>query len=352
MLGSRRWPLLFLLVVLALPPLAAVVALPGEKQLKNLVGIDTSEGCGPIRNVGPESAWRQEPDTPILRDGPSSATIAGAIYIVGGISEFRDDFRFAASEDRVERFDPRSGEWTRLPNLPRRLNHVNLAAVGHTLLALGGHTEDFDAGAATGESFAYDTRARRWTRIAEMPTPRGGAGTAVIGDRVYVVGGKRGHASLSAVESYDVSEDRWRAHADMPSRRDHHAVAAGEDGRIYAAGGRQENEVSMRTVEIYDPREDTWTAGPDLPEPKAGFGMVRTPAGVVVAGGEDISRWTLYGGVYALKPGARRWRTLPSMSHPRHGHGMEYVEGRLFVIGGSRCSGYFPEPESYSLPIT
>jgi hypothetical protein len=330
-------------------PLLAVVDVPGEQRVKELVGINV-DGCGPILNRGDERDWRREPDTPVLRDGPSSAAIGDRIYLVGGIRGWSEDYAIAHSLDTVEAFDVRTRRWERLPPLPRRLNHVNVAAVGGDLYALGGTSESFERDVATGESWRYRVAERRWEPLPPMPTPRGAAGTAVVGDRIFVVGGRARRAVLPVVESFDTRTGRWEEHASMPTRRDHLAVTA-HDGFVYALGGRKEDEVGLKTFERYDVARDTWEPLPEAPEPKAGFVLVDTPAGLVTAGGEDISEWTLYGGVFAYEPGSRRWRALPSMAEPKHGFGSEYVDGRLYVFGGSRCSGFYPVRSSASMAI-
>jgi Kelch motif len=343
----RTLVLAAIVAAVILLPLAALVELPGENRLKSAVGFDT---CGPIENRGAAADWRPEPPTPTLRDGPASAQLDGRIYLLAGIEAFVDDFRLARSLATFEVFDPATRRWSTLPPLPKALNHVAMAAAGGDIYSFGGNTERLSEYDSTGESWRYRVDERRWEPVAPLPTPRGGAGTAVVGDRIFVVGGRAGDRSLDVVESYDTRGDRWRTHAPMPTRRDHLEVAA-EGGRLYALGGRKEDVVSLATHELYDPASDSWSALPGAPERKAGFGYVETPAGLVAAGGESLDEWTLFGGVFAYDPATERWRTLPSMAEPKHGFAAEYVGGRLYAIGGSRCSGFRPVRSSASMAI-
>jgi hypothetical protein len=330
-------------------PLLAVVDVPGERRVKELVGVNV-DGCGPILNKGDEADWREEPETPTLRDGPSSAVVGDTIYLVGGIGRFSDDYEIAHSVDTVEAYDVGARRWTRLPPLPRALNHVNVAAVEGSLYALGGSSDRFAKDLATGESWRFDVDERRWDPLPEMPTPRAAAGVAVVGDEIYVIGGRASEVSVDAVESFNVRTRRWTEHADLPTRRDHLAAAADGD-HVYALGGRKEDGVGLRVMERYDVAQDTWTRAADVPEPKAGFAFVETPVGLVAAGGENIAKWTLYGGMYAYDPGSGRWRELQSMAEPRHGFAGQYVDGRFYSFGGSRCSGFYPVRTSASTAI-
>jgi N-acetylneuraminic acid mutarotase len=333
---------------LAVAPLAAMMNLPGEPAVKRLVGINP-DGCI-VRNTGDGDDWRDEPEMPTLRDGPSAAVVGSSVYLVGGIASFDRSYNVARSVATFERFDTATGKWETLPPLPRALNHVALAAVGDAIYALGGETDRLRLGDVVAESWRYDIAARRWDPIAPMPTARGAAATAVLGHRIYVVGGLAGRASLETVESYDVDTDRWRREPPMSTRRNHLATAA-LDGLVYALGGRAEDEESVRTFERYDPRTGRWTRLADVPEPKAGFALLAVPGGLVAAGGENLRHWTLYGGVFRYDPATGRWSALPSMSDPRHGFGGAVVGDRLYVLGGSKCSGFFPSRESSSMRL-
>ena len=348
---SRFWSLALVLVGLVLVafPLVALVDVPGERWVKQRFGVNV-DGCGPIVHRGDGSAWRDEADTPTLRDGPSSAFLDGKIYLVGGIRSWSENFAIANSLDTVESFDVATRKWETLPPLPRALNHVNLAAAGGALYALGGTTSQFRRDVATGESWRYDPAGRRWEPLPPMPTARGAAGVAVHGDDIVVAGGRASNVALTTVEEYDTRTKRWRELSPMRVRRDHAAMAAHGD-YAYVLAGRKEDEVSMRVFERYDFAKDRWEDMPPSPEPKAGFHLIDTPAGLVAAGGENLSRWTLYGGVYAFDPDSRRWKELPAMDEPKHGYAAEYANGRLYVFGGSRCSGFLPTRSSASLSV-
>lgn len=341
--------ILILLVLGAVLATASVRELPGEARLKRLVGISQPEACK-IVGAGDAKDWRSETQTPTLRDGPSAVELGERIVLVGGIREFYDDYRKARSLSTVEAFDFKTGRWSRWPDLPQPLNHVGVAAVDGKLYAFGGLTDEWRIGRATAQSWRYDPDRRRWTELADMPTARGGAGVAVVGKRIYVVGGIAGTVSLDAVESFDTRTGRWSRHAPMPTRRDHLGVAA-SGGQVYAVAGRKEDERSLKAFERYDPAADEWTTLPPIPEHKAGFVLAETPAGLVASGGEDLRTRTLYAGVYAFEPGKDAWRRIGSMAEPKHGYGAAYVDGRLWVFGGSRCSGFKPTRSTASMRV-
>lgn len=63
-----------------------------------------------------------------------------------------------------------------------------MAVVGDTLFAVGGRLgSSYAKNLNTHE--AYDPETDRWQTMIPMPTARHGLGTAMVGDRIYVIGG-------------------------------------------------------------------------------------------------------------------------------------------------------------------
>ena len=54
----------------------------------------------------------------------------------------------------------------------------------------------------------YDPRTDQWTMVASMSCPRGGVGVDALGSKIYAVGGHDGTNYLSSVELYDPRNDR------------------------------------------------------------------------------------------------------------------------------------------------
>lgn len=350
----RGKPLIPLALVgmLVLLPLVALFELPGEQELKAAVGYPTSSGrptCGPILDRGSGEGWRTEPtQTPTVRDEASSARIASKIYLVAGIQPGEPTNR---STQAFESYDVKTGAWERLPALPRPLNHVNVAAWEGDVYVLGGKTDELTRGVTSPNAWRYDVDAREWDRLPALPTSRGSAATAVVDDRIYVIGGYNLNMPTDAVESFDPRTETWREHAPMPTPRDH-VDAAVWDGEIYVFGGRQEEQVGLPTLERYSPERDAWKRLPDGPYAPAGFTFEATPEGLVAAGGENYRDLVLYGSVWSYDPEAGSWTRLPSMAPPKHGQGGAYANGRLWIVGGSTCSGFNPSRtvESIALP--
>jgi N-acetylneuraminic acid mutarotase len=117
---------------------------------------------------------------PTPREHLGVTALGGRIYAVGGRTA-----GFDTNMARVEAFDPRTGRWARLPQVPSKRGGTGAAGIGRWIVSVGG-----EAPAGTIRTvYRYDVRRRRWTRLPNLPTPRHGLGVAAVGRKVYVIGG-------------------------------------------------------------------------------------------------------------------------------------------------------------------
>ena len=103
-----------------------------------------------------------------------------------------------------------------------------------------------------------------WVKMTDMPTARYWFSAAVVGGKIYTIGGTQDsgreieRAGLSTVEVYDPATDTWTRKTDMPTQRMGLSTSV-VDGAIYAIGGRDRN-TTLTTVEAYDLATDTQVA--------------------------------------------------------------------------------------------
>lgn len=102
----------------------------------------------------------------------------------------------------------------------------------------------------------YDLRDEKWYQAAEMPSRRCRAGLAVLGDKVYAVGGFNGSLRVRTVDVYDPSTDQWSTCCSMEARRSTLGVAV-LNNCIYAVGGF-DGSSGLNSAEVYDPKTQEW----------------------------------------------------------------------------------------------
>lgn len=144
--------------------------------------------------------WEEGPSMAQPRFNFGAAALGGQIYVVGGSHgrSFDDHSRFTL--DSAERYDPASRTWTMLP--PMRMERsgcVAAAGADGRLYVFGG--EDDDQWFESCER--YDPLTRRWEWLPGMNTARTGGSAAVLGNRIFVLGGA-GHTDDSE-EQYTVN---------------------------------------------------------------------------------------------------------------------------------------------------
>lgn len=262
-------------------------------------------GRGPVRVLDGFSrydlatgAWTQPAGLrlPFARHHPQLAVAGGRVWVIGGFRESASG-QWTAITDALQA-DPGApdGGWTAGPALPRPQSEAVTLAHGGRLHLIGGRSPTGQAnGRWTDQADVADHRVLdggRWRDARPAPTARNSAAGAVIGDALYVVGGRtvRG-GNLGVLERYDPRADRWDALRPMPQASGGLAAAAW-GGRLYAFGGEWFGPGGggvFRECWVYDPRTDAWTAGPAMRTPRHGLAAVaieRGPAaGVYAVGG-------------------------------------------------------------------
>ena len=129
----------------------------------------------------------------------------------------------------------RPTRWRLAPG-PTSREHLAVVARAGRLYALGGRTAGFDTNTRLVETWRPSER--RWRRLAPLPEARGGTGAAALGGSIVSIGGESPTGTIASVYAYDVARATWRRLPDLPTPRHGLAVAA-HGGRIYAiAGGR------------------------------------------------------------------------------------------------------------------
>jgi DNA-binding CsgD family transcriptional regulator len=157
-------------------------------------------------------------DTPVsLNDLPQAVshvhavTIGGRIYVPGG--EAAD----GSVLDVFQAYDPRSQQADSLPALPAPRSRYALASFEGQLYLFGG----WDGADYRAEVFIYNPATEKWSQGAPMPTARRGAGAAVAGSQIYVIGGENASGPLQVNERYDptgADGGRWESVAPLPTR--------------------------------------------------------------------------------------------------------------------------------------
>ncbi|HEY6213628.1 MAG TPA: kelch repeat-containing protein, partial [Vicinamibacterales bacterium] len=293
----------------------------GQQQSFSATGGFTS---GQTRNLqGGPGNW--QPKRPLLasRFDFGLAAIGRNLYAVGGGVG-------GSPSALVDQYDPGVGAlqltdaWTAVASLHTpRMGH-GVAVVGGKIYAIGGATTD-NVEIASVE--IYDPATNTWDDATADPLPsaRSQFATVVVGSVVYVLGGgNSGNPPLQTVDAYDTVSNTWSSKAVMPTARSFFAAAA-VGGKIYAFGD------PSGAVDAYDIAANTWSSRAPMPHPRSALAAVAIDGLIYAVGGQNP---TMTGIVDVYNPALDAWTTAGSMPTARGEVGAAALDGRLWVAGG------------------
>ena len=179
--------------------------------------------------------WRPLAPATLARTEVAAARVGRFVYVMGGFERGS-----GATVAVTERYDLRRDRWRRVADMPAGLNHAAAVAYRGSVYVVGGYRGRRTLDDEVATLYRYQPRRDRWTRLAPMPTARGALAAAVVGHRLYAVGGAAtGRGALATLEVYDFRTRRWSAGPDLPLAREHLAAAAARGQRLRAGRPRR-----------------------------------------------------------------------------------------------------------------
>ena len=277
-------------------------------------------------------------------------SVNGKLYVLGG-------FGAGKARGAVFEYDPAADRWTKKKPMARPVHHQAMVAYQGKIYLFGGFVAPSAGGGwePVDNAWEYDPTADTWKALAPLPMKRGSAVVAEVGGKMYLIGGAttvegskepaingNGPARvLMTNEVYDPASNTWQSRAPMALGRNH-AFAGAVGGKIYVIGGRVGHAfitVSSNTdiVEEYDPAANMWSGlKAKMPTPRSGGGWGTYNGRIYVAGGE-VSTPELAGAFRAVEfyePATNTWNKLPPMPMPRHGVAGAFVGNRFHLVSG------------------
>lgn len=299
-----------------------------------------------------QGKWLKLAPFPQPAEEISGAAAGGKMYVFAGLAPGWKPVGM------VYEYDPATNQWTKKKSMALPSHHVAFTEYHGKIYAFGGFVPPESGPPAwvpINNAWQYDPAADAWKALAPMPGKRGSALAAVVGEKIYVIGGAttipgsketavfptHPHMSVGTVEEYDPAGNTWRERSSMPTPRNHAAVGV-VNGKIYVIGGRVgaafiglASDISV--VEEYDPASDEWS-GPRarMPIARSALGAGVYGARIYVAGGEyqDTHMMATFRAVEAYDPASNTWTEMPPMPVSRHGLAVGVIANRIYVVSG------------------
>jgi len=322
------------MLVFLLTSISSIAAAPETSSQKTSMIDDTTN-----------DRWRILADMQFGLGSPGVVVLQNKVHVISG---FYTPGTGNSSAQGV--YDPLTNSWQYLWGIfPMPRSDMVVANVSDKLFAIGGWNADLE----TVYSFThrFEPGLSEWITMTSMITPVSGAGSVVISDSIYVIGGFDGITSTAHVQIYNTISDTWSVGTPLPKGRTQ-LEAVLLDGLIYAIGGNRadgDSNPSTNIVEIYDPGLDSWMDGPPLPDSRASMVAVVRQGKIYVIGGTD--NWASSNAVdttFVYDPSSGAWTTADPMPTARSAIQAAVISDTIYVIGGVGELGAGTANEAYA----
>ena len=238
-------------------------------------GMSQGENIQLVQSYDPATgSWQPQPPLPVPLHHATAATYRGEVVVIGGSSA-----ELAEGSNKV--FALRGNSWVELPSLKHPRAAAAAAVVGDKLVVVGGQNEK----QLVPQTEVFDGQS--WTDAAGLPTPREHLAAVSDGQYLYTVGGRflSADKNSAAFERFDPATGEWTKLLDMPTPRGSYGATL-IDGRIVAVGGEEPTRV-LTTVEMYDIAQSKWIPLPPIPTARHGEVVATVGNTVYVIGGAN-----------------------------------------------------------------
>jgi hypothetical protein len=253
---------------------------------------------------------------------------------------------FRLTLERLERRDlPAPLTWAAGTGLP--------SALGGLVAVQGSSQDTVMLGGSSGQilvpTFAAANPAWKTTYQYSTPLdqPRVSPGAGVLADGTVLVFGGLDSAGETLSTVYDFYGNPVNV-ASMHTARYQLGYATDENHLVYAAGGRDGDNVAVASVESYSQATNTWTTKAPLPKALYGLALVADGAGHLFAfGGRGTGG--ISSAVYRYTIATNVWDTVaPLPTATANAAAVLASNGLIYVLGGVTSSGTTANVESYS----
>jgi hypothetical protein len=303
----------------------------------------------------PTSPWKKAAPFPMPDEELYGAAVNGKLYVIGGWDDGKAagiNYEYDPATDKwtQKKGMPRSAHHAAIAAANGKLYVMGgFVPPKDTQIPTGGAWEPI------ADVWEYDPTADSWKSLAPLPTKRGAAVAVEVGGKIYVIGGATTVAGskdpyftffgpslvLTTNEVFDPTTNKWESRKPMSVARNH-AYAAPVNGKIYVIGGRTGHAFILSAtntdvVEEYSPISDTWSAPKErMPTARSGGAWGTDGRRIYVAGGEVTTKELVgaYRAVEAYEPATNSWISLPPMPMPRHGIAGAVIGNEFHLVSG------------------
>ncbi len=293
--------------------------------------------------------------TPEKRHESAFVRVGDLFYLMGG-----------RGNKRIQVYDPATKGWSNTGTFLNDIHHFQAQAYGGKIYLLGALTGGYPAENPLTNVLIYDPQQDKLTTGATIPANRrrGSSGVVLYNGVFYIVAGNRnGHsafladgttpANVSWTDKYDPLTNVWTVLPNAPHARDHFFAEVIGD-KLYVAGGRRSKfgapagtfSDTEKAVDVFDLTTEKWLGGAALPAPlptaRAGAPTAVVNNELLVIGGEvenNPPNNLALAVTEVLNPATGTWRRAEDLVLQRHATQAIVYEGGVYLAAGSKTKG-------------
>jgi len=273
----------------------------------------------------------------------------GAILTVGNASPLK-------GHSKAYSLYAGSGQWTSKEPLEAKLSDFQAVSHKTHVYVIGGqkgcNSSDTCAGTVVNTVYQYDTKLDKYTDKAVLPEARYRYASAVVDDKIYIIGGLAGDLATGMKKTtliYDISANSWSTGPNMATGRSD-TCAAVVGSKIYVVGGYSKisspGPITLDSVEVLDTAaaSPAWATAPSLPAPRGDITCASSGGKAYAIGGfydpnaSDADGWSttaFFDTMFEFTPGAAAWVEKAKMPSSRGDKAaVTMSDGSIIVVGG------------------
>lgn len=265
----------------------------------------------------------------------------GAILTVGNASPLK-------GHSKAYSLYAGSGQWTSKTVLPEPISDYQAVSHKNHVYVIGGlkgcSGSATCAGTVVNTVYQYDTKLDKYTDKAVLPEARYRYASAVVDDKIYIIGGLAGDLATGMKKTtliYDISTNSWSDGPDMATGRSD-TCAAVVGSKIYVVAGYASGFEALDSVEVLDTAaaSPAWATAPKLPAKRGDITCASSGGKAYAIGGyyDPAGAWSntaFHDTMFELTPGAAAWVEKAKMPSSRGDKAaVTMSDGSIIVVGG------------------
>ena len=181
----------------------------------------------------------------------------------------------------------------------------------------------------TSNAYKYNVNDRKYTAIADKPTPCIECGVAEANGKIYCFN------TNGTTQAYDISSNTWQTQTNQPSSSTSSLYAVSINNKVYVLGTNSNNQ---NTFTQYNPQNNTYSAQASPNQQTSQSRLVAYNNLIYKIGGITLSNNTTSTAVEVYNPSNNTWTNLPDLPEALSHVGATNYDNKLYVFGGKQST--------------